>query len=209
MRKLIIVCEEKYRKFGDYLSQLISLADDTEDKITGIKDGSVVAVVWVEKDYDDNAAHISSDQYYLFIGHSKRIEEISTFMQIKFYKYGMAYGWLGKQAVLTVDASLKKAEYNNFLLFAEKYSKNIKSLVTEKQISEKNSNSEKTNGLTVLTAKLDMITDAAKNTAKAGIDAIKFASQGKKVEEQQYACAVSKFYLDSLSEFLNLNHREI
>ena len=32
MKKLIIVCEEKCRQYGDYLAQLISLEDDTEDE---------------------------------------------------------------------------------------------------------------------------------------------------------------------------------
>ena len=32
MKKLIIVCEEKCRQYGDYLAQLISLEDDKEDE---------------------------------------------------------------------------------------------------------------------------------------------------------------------------------
>ena len=35
MKKLIIVCEDKLRKYGDFLSQLISLDDDKEDQIIG------------------------------------------------------------------------------------------------------------------------------------------------------------------------------
>lgn len=37
MKKLIIVCEEKCRKYGDYLAQLISLEDDTEENIKGLR----------------------------------------------------------------------------------------------------------------------------------------------------------------------------
>ncbi len=45
MKKLIIVCGEKYRVYGDYLAQLISLEDDTEDSTVGVKDGEVAAQV--------------------------------------------------------------------------------------------------------------------------------------------------------------------
>ena len=44
MKKLIIVCEEKCRSYGDYLAQLISLDDDTEETTVGTKDGEVVPV---------------------------------------------------------------------------------------------------------------------------------------------------------------------
>lgn len=58
MKKLIIVCEEKYRVYGDYLAQLISLEDDTEDSTVGVKDGEVAAQVWLEKDYKANSADV-------------------------------------------------------------------------------------------------------------------------------------------------------
>lgn len=78
MKKLIIVCEEKYRVYGDYLAQLISLEDDTEDSTVGVKDGEVAAQVWLEKDYKANSAQLSSNQYILFIGHNKLINEKSA-----------------------------------------------------------------------------------------------------------------------------------
>ena len=77
MRNLIIVCEEKCRGYGDYLSQLISSEDDTEDTIVGTKDGEVAVQVWGEKDFKANQAQLSSNQYILFIGHSKLIKEKS------------------------------------------------------------------------------------------------------------------------------------
>ena len=59
--------------YGDYLAQLISLDDDTEETTVGTKDGEVAAQVWTEKDYNNNAAQMSSNQYVLFVGNS--IEE--------------------------------------------------------------------------------------------------------------------------------------
>ena len=66
MKKLVIVCEERLRSYGDFLAQLISRKDDTEENIIGVKDGSVVAQVWTEAEYEGNQAQISSEQYILF-----------------------------------------------------------------------------------------------------------------------------------------------
>ena len=97
MKKLIIVCEEKLRAYGDFLAQLISRKDDSADSIMGIKDGSAAAQVWSDKEYASNAAQISSEQYILFIGNTKMMKEKRIHMQRKFSEYGMNYGWLGKQ----------------------------------------------------------------------------------------------------------------
>ena len=50
-KKLIIVCDNKTEKYGNYLRQLVSVNDDNEDEIIGTEDGTVDAVVWLEKDY--------------------------------------------------------------------------------------------------------------------------------------------------------------
>lgn len=118
MKKLIIVCEEKLHRYGDFLAQLISGSDDKEEVIVGIKDGAVAAQVWTEKEYASNAAQISSEQYLLFIGNSKLIKEKRHHMQKKYSDYGMNYGWLGKQAVLFVDRSLTFSEYETFYQLA-------------------------------------------------------------------------------------------
>jgi len=114
MKKLIIVCEEKLRRYGDYLAQLISSTDDKDGIVIGIKDGVAAAQVWTEKEYASNAAQISSEQFILFVGNSKLIKEKRHHMQEKYSKYGMNYGWLGKQAVLFVDHTLSYAEYDGF-----------------------------------------------------------------------------------------------
>lgn len=84
MKKLIIICEEKCRQYGDYLAQLISLEDDTEENTVGTKDGEVAARVWLEKDYKANSAQLSSSQYILFIGQDKLIKEKSSHMKWSF-----------------------------------------------------------------------------------------------------------------------------
>ena len=114
MKKLIIVCEERLRRYGDFLTQLISGTDDKEGRVVGIKDGAAAAQVWTEKEYTANAAQISSEQYLLFVGNSKLIKEKRHHMLQKYSEHGMNYGWLGKQAVLFVDHILSFSEYTNF-----------------------------------------------------------------------------------------------
>lgn len=48
--------------------------------------------------------------------------------------------------------------------------------------------------------KQNLITDVIQGM----LDIVKKLTLNKKIEEQQYSCAVMKFYLDSLGEFLGL-----
>lgn len=114
MKKLIIVCEERLRHYGDFLAQLISSSDDAAEQSIGLKDGVAAAQVWTEKEYSSNAAQISSEQYILFIGNSKLIKEKRMHMRKKYSEYGMNYGWLGKQGVLFVDHVVTYSEYSGF-----------------------------------------------------------------------------------------------
>ena len=192
MRNLIIVCEEKCRSYGDYLAQLISLDDDTEESIVGVKDGAVAAQVWSEKDYKSNAAQISSNQYILFIGNSKLIKEKSMNMNIKFDKYGMKYGWLGKQAMLSVEKSVASDEYEDFVSFAKTYQSNIDTLIKKNSFGK---NAAKVAGLGALFAVFGA-------TVPVGVIAVKKLALTNKIKEQQYSCSIMKFYLDDLSSFL-------
>ena len=198
MKKLIIVCEEKCRSYGDYLAQLISMDDDTDETTVGTKDGEVAAQVWTEKDYNNNAAQMSSNQYVLFVGNSKLIKEKSSHMNTEFNKYGMKYGWLGKQAVLCVEKVVPLKQYDEFIQFELAYQENIKSLLTE----------EKSAGKVALPVALA----AGALAWVAPIVAVPIATwniigmskRNKKIEEQQYNCCTMKFYLDGLSKFLGM-----
>lgn len=198
MKKLIIVCEEKCRSYGDYLAQLISLDDDTEETTVGTKDGEVAAQVWTEKDYNNNAAQMSSNQYVLFVGNSKLIKEKSSHMKAEFNEYGMKYGWLGKQAVLCVEKVVSLKQYDEFLEFALKYQENITALVTK----------EKTAGKAALPVALaaGALAWVAPIVAApiATWNIIGMSKRNKKIEEQQYNCCTMKFYLDGLSKFLGM-----
>ena len=206
MKKLIIVCEEKCRQYGDYLAQLISLEDDKEDETVGTKDGEVAAQVWLEKDYKANAAQLSSNQYILFIGQDKLIKEKSSHMNMGFAEFGMKYGWLGKQAVLSVEKVVEADKYENFISYAQNYQQNVEQLIKSKDKKALKAGVAGAVGV-AKAGVLAVISPVALGPIAgigAGVMAVKKFTLNSKIKEQQYSCAVMKFYLDDLSKFLGL-----
>ena len=108
--QLIIVCTEKTRKYANYLVQLIGAKDDTNDATTGIKDGSVEAVVWGEKDYKANLATLKSSANIVFIGNDKMIKDEIANMNEVYDAYGMKFNpWAtGQLYMLKISPSVKK-----------------------------------------------------------------------------------------------------
>ena len=209
MKKLIIVCEEKLRRYGDFLAQLISLNDDKDGTVKGIKDGSAAAQVWVEKDYSSNAAQISSEQYILFIGNSKLAKEKRMHMLVKYSDYGIEYGWLGKQAALCVNKSLEMDEYIKFIEFAQGYQKDVKQLVVKKDDifviePEQIEAEDKHAGIKKILNTVKSLPAVIVNAPGKGANALNMMANSKKIEEQQYTCAILLFYLHGLNEFLGL-----
>jgi hypothetical protein len=212
MKKLIIVCEEKCRIYGDYLAQLVSLDDDTGDAIIGTKDGDVAAQVWLEKDYQANAAQMSSSQYLLFIGNSKLLKEKRSHMTLKYSQFGLKYGWLGKQAALCVDDVLSLEEYERFISYARGYQADVKLLVERKPevVSPKQLPAATENNGQVPTqekgilAPMRFLPAVVANAPVKSLNALKMLAVNRKIEEQQYNCLVLIFYLDALADFLGL-----
>jgi hypothetical protein len=207
MKKLIIVCEEKCRQYGDYLAQLISLEDDKEDETVGTKDGEVAAQVWLEKDYKANAAQLSSNQYILFIGQDKLIKGKSSHMNMGFAEFGMKYGWLGKQAVLSVEKVVEADKYENFISYAQNYQQNVEQLIKSKDKKALKAGAAAGAAGVAKAGALAVISPVALVPIAgigAGVMAVKKFTLNSKIKEQQYSCAVMKFYLDDLSKFLGL-----
>ena len=206
MKKLIIICEEKCRQYGDYLAQLISLEDDTEENTVGTKDGEVAAQVWLEKDYKANSAQLSS-------GQDKLIKEKSSHMNMEFSEYGMKYGWLGKQAALSVEKVVEADKYESFIAYAQNYQQNVEQLIKskDKQSLKAGATAGAVGAAGVVgvakAGALAVIVPAALAPIagiSAGVMAVKKYTLNSKIKEQQYSCAVMKFYLDDLSKFLGL-----
>lgn len=201
MKKLLIVCEEKYKVFADYLAQLISLEDDTEEKSVGVTDGEVSAQVWLENDYKSNSAQIASNQYIVFIGQNKLIKEKSSHMKVMFSQYGINYGWLGKQAVITVNKAIQIEDYDEFLHYALNYQNDLEKLTEKKDAKEENKikvagNDEK--------RALTLVKQAAAIAPQIGSNFLRKRAYNKKIEQQQYSFAIMKFYIDYLAEFLGM-----
>ena len=194
-RTLIIVCDDDQRKHADFLAQLISLEDDSPESVVGVKDGSVAARVWSEKDYKNNSPTMSSNQHVVFIGNSKLIKEKRSHMMVKYDQYGMKYGWLGKQAVLSVDDVVGVEEYDAFFTYATGKQENVERLIEQKDlIPQERTEEEKRKGIPM----------ALKKVPAMGLIAIKQLATNRRIEEQQYSCLTYVFYLNGLSEFLGL-----
>lgn len=211
MRKIIIVCDEKRREFADYLSQLVSLSDDTEDGTVGVKDGAVATQVWPEKHYEANAATVSSDQYILFIGKSKLVKEKSSHMKTVFEGHGIKYGWLGKQAFLNIEKAVPFDKYDDFIEFAQNYESDIKKLVEKKDNSKVAAAGVAGAGVAgaaiggkALVAFVAPIALAPIIGVGVAIPLSKRIKLKSEIERQMYSCATMKFYLDDMSKFLGI-----
>lgn len=202
MKKLIIVCEERLKQYGDFLSQLISLSDDKENNIIGVKDGSVAAQVWTEKEYNANSPQISSEQYILFIGNTKMIKDKRTHMIKKFDKYGMKYGWLGKQAVLVVDNVVDIDKYDEFIEYAKSNKSDVKKLIEVKPNTEIKELPENTNGFSKF---FSSVSNTLVNVSIQSANLFNKITNNSKIEGQEYTCLVLEFYFNALADFLGLS----
>lgn len=226
--KLIIVCDEKTRVYANYLRQLISVCDDKDGEVVGVEDGTVEAVVWLEKDYEANYATVSSSEHILFIGNNKTAKSEATCMEMKFNMFGMQYGWLGKRAVLRVTKdNLTDEEYAGFLTLCSSYEKEFnevkrigflkkkkdKLCIEEKGTDvvvvddeEKKKTGVKAVALAAAQGALAIVsplavvaTDAA---AVATSIVAKNAVGNREIRNQQYNAATAILYMDGLAQFL-------
>ena len=211
MKKLIIVCDEKTKIYGNYLTQLISSDDDTEDEVIGVKDGEVAATVWTEKQYLDNSVQMASTQHVIFIGNNKTTKEKRANMKEIFNKYGMKICTLGKQAVLYVDGVVKKEEYDSFIEYAKENNLNLekkiklKKEVPLKELEENNNNDKKIENILFSAKKIaNKVTNTVTNISIESMNNFNKLSNNAGIEQQEYNCLVMEFYLRGLSNFLGL-----
>ena len=205
MKKLIIVCEEKNKSYGDFLAQLISADDDTTDNIVGVEDGEVSATVWTEKQFSDNSFQLSSMQHVLFIGNTKLMKEKRINMNEQFNKFGMKYCWLGKQAVLYVDEIVKKDDYDDFIEYAKTGNSNIENkLKLKKEVPLKELKNNSKNKFGDILASANKVTNKVTNLVIEGLNNFNKLSNNTEIEKQQYNCLITNFYLNDLSKFLGM-----
>ena len=103
----MIVYDKKTKEYAEYLYDLI-----------GSMKENIRATKWDEKTYEANVNTMTSDNYVIFIGDNKITKPMIKNMDVKFDKFGMTYGWLGKRAVMYVHTNIHRKEtYQAFLAY--------------------------------------------------------------------------------------------
>lgn len=188
--ELMIVCEKNLMVYANYLIGLIGQNDDVEGEIVGTKDNRVTAAIYTPKNYNDTLPKITSNTHILFIGTFKEAKEQIANVDIKFDKYGMHYGWLGKRAVMYVDDKiLNKEDYEKFLKENRKYQQNFENVNLTS--IDKHRKIKKVASFFVPLGSLYMTSNDIKHEIKE-----------HEIKDQQYRCLTMALYLDGLNEFM-------
>ena len=120
-KKLLVVYKDKDEIALNQLKKMVDTNDDSvEGTIVGTEDGTVKIVAWNEKTWIDNkkAGNVGDlDDKILFLGNIKGVDKLIPTLDIKFDKYGVKYGFSGKQAVIIINSSgvSKKEDYVAFV----------------------------------------------------------------------------------------------
>lgn len=115
-KTLIVVYKDEL--YANQIKKLIETKDDNEDgQAVGTKDDSVKVVAWNEKTWLANKKAGNIDSKVLFIGDVKGVDKLIPVVDVVFDKYGVKYGWAGKQAVIFIEPSQLSDydKYNEFL----------------------------------------------------------------------------------------------
>lgn len=226
---LIVVYKDEM--LVNQLKKLVETNDDTENETVGIIDGSIDIVAWNEKTWtvQKKAGNITSK--VLFIGDVKGTEKLTPVIDVKHDKYGIKFGWAGKQAIIYTDDSAVKG-HDEYLEFAEELNKlpipdsfkyipknkeevsePLEEVATEEIASEsieqpdQQEKEHKFKGLFKAKNAIQQTIDQAENVAKKiGNDAAQFThniKDKKTIKTQQMLYGVIKFYFEGLDKFIN------
>lgn len=233
VKKLIIVTSDKLIVYAELLSSLISLKNDDleNNKIIGIKDGSVEAVVWTEKAYNDNKIQLSSNAKIVFVGKTKAAQPFMPSIRFNksMEKYGAKIGWLGNKAIIYTEPNKLLSDKNLYDEFFSAYTKladqfdddiveteSIKKAKHAENLGETLGKSAQTVGIFFdgLFAKKDNAQtpdDHKDKEQKPEDDRVDFFNFGAKIEagnlipDQLFRFAVLDLYMNKLSHFLGMN----
>lgn len=194
-KNLIIVYKDEL--LLNQLKKLIETADDNDGAI-GTRDDSIKIISWDEKTWSHNKKAGNITDKVLFLGDIKGTEKLIPVIDIKFDKYGVKYGWAGKQFLLWIDASFLKDEntYKKFLdeiasmPIPEKYKSMIPKELISNEAPAANALQKAWNGLSAL----------AINTYRSVVSNV----QDKKNKEMQmYLYGIINLYLNHLQKFMD------
>ena len=198
-KNLIIVYNKETEKYANFLKALLTQDDDTEEKIIGVKDGTVDVVVHSYNEYRQNKMSMGKDNYILFIGNDGNIKNETEFIKIK-GEYGLKYGWVGKIGVLFVDKNkLEKREYQKLFEKLKKYGDYIKQ---NKEVFLLDKNKE-TIMTTVGVASLFLFLFPLLLPPVLLIPwNVYKINNYNKILKQQYLCLVLTFYFELINQFI-------
>lgn len=208
-KKLIIVVDDKSNVYGELLSALVTMKDDSSDNIIGVKDGTVETVIWNEKIYTDNQAQLGSNNKIVFLGRSDVAKSVGANIncQNDFSAYGICYGYVSNKAVVYIDNTSLSANKELYDEFYEKYSTFMKSIGTEFAIGQikgkveiKTENvheSEKDRG--AFAKKAFGVFHKIDQMAAKGVSVL---VNTKEIADQQNRCAIFAFYTQVLATFM-------
>lgn len=192
-KNLIIVYNKETEKYANFLKALLTQDDDTEEKIIGVKDGTVDVVVHSYNEYRQNKMSMGKDNYILFIGNDENIKNETEFIKIK-GEYGLKYGWVGKIGVLFVDKNkLEKREYQKLFEKLKKYGDYIKQN-KEVFLLDKNKERIMMTFLFLFPLLLSPVLLIPWNVYKI--------NNYNKILKQQYLCLVLTFYFELINQFI-------
>lgn len=224
VKKLIIVSGDKEIVYAELLSSLISLKDDDYESntIVGIKDGSVEAVVWDEKIYNDNKAQLGSNIKLVFVGKNKSSEKLIPSIRFNkdMEKYGIKVGCLVNKAVIFAQPNTLMNDQDLYDEFFNKYTELTKQFDDNIADTEAIKKATLTDGIGVALDKgaravggffggLFGKKDETELEQPNNFDT-DFFDFGAKTEasrlipSQMYRYAVFSFYLNGLSEFMEI-----
>lgn len=213
-KTLIVVYKDEL--YANQIKKLIETKDDSEDGQTiGTKDNSVKVVAWNEKTWLANKKAGNIDSKVLFIGDIKGVDKLIPVVDVVFDKYGVKYGWAGKQAVVFIDSSFLSDydRYTEFLAEIEELPmpESIKTKIEPLNTEKMDAAFEKAKEI-----KNDKISNKVKNFIVSGVEKVEKASNSvaksahstfkdkPTVKKQMLFYGICNLYKNDLETFMNL-----
>lgn len=213
-KTLIVVYKDEL--YANQIKKLIETKDDSEDgQAVGTKDESVKVVAWNEKTWLANKKAGNIDSKVLFIGDVKGVDKLIPVVDVVFDKYGVKYGWAGKQAVIFIEPS-QLSDYDKYSEFLNEISclpmpdtikTGIEPLNTEKMDAAFNKAKDIKNDKisekfkTFIVSSVERVEKASNVVAKSAHSTFK---DKPTVKKQMLFYGIFNLYKNDLETFMNL-----
>lgn len=212
-KTLIVVYKDEL--LANQIKKLVETKDDTVDgNAIGTTDNTVKIISWNEKVWISQKKAGVIDEKVLFIGDIKGVDKLIPVLDIKFDKYGVKYGWAGKQAAIFIDDKV----LNDGDLYAE-FLEEIAKMPLPEVIKQGNAPLDTTkidDGFEKIKIKNDKIPDKFKSVFNRGVESVSSASNKvavsahntlkdkPTVRKQMLFYGIINLYNNDLESFMNL-----